>query len=242
MDTLLKNNVNEFEKDVMRNGGYRYTTNPQYSSFIANKRLTDTVIENILPSYKTLIDIGCGDGVNTGEISKVFPSLNIDATDPACKAIELAKEKYQDITFFVSNILDINTFEKKVEKYDLAVLRGVLHHLTDPVIAIRNSLTLSDNVLIIEPNGNNPILKIIEKKSKYHIEHEEKSFTSKKLSKYCGEAGGAVKKLYFVGFIPFFFPEIASKIILFFQPFLEKIPVLRYFFSGQIIILCQKNG
>ena len=31
-------------------------------------------------------------------------------------------------------------------------------------------------MFVIEPNGYNPVLKVLEKVSRYHIEHEERSF------------------------------------------------------------------
>ncbi|MEZ4901482.1 MAG: hypothetical protein R2822_06830 [Spirosomataceae bacterium] len=59
----------------------------------------------------------------------------------------------------------------------------------------------------MEPNGNNPILKLIEKTSKYHIEHEEQSFIEFSLKKWIKNAGGKVTNWSYVGYVPFFFPD-----------------------------------
>jgi SAM-dependent methyltransferase len=237
--TVLKENVNEFNRDVAANEGYRYTTNAPYSAIVANRRLTEATLAHIPPATKSLIDIGCGDGYYTYEIKEKRPELHIEGTDPASSAIEHASSLYKNIPFSVSNILDETTLPGR--KYDFGVVRGVLHHLTDPALAIRNSLKLADRILIIEPNGNNPILKVIEKTSEYHIKHEERSFTSSALSKFCKEAGARIEFLGYVGFVPFFFPTTLSKVIYFFQPFLEKVPVVRNYFSGQIIIVCSRK-
>jgi hypothetical protein len=104
-----------------------------------------------------------------------------------------------------------------------------------------NAMMLSEQLLIVEPNGNNPILKLIEKLSPYHCQHEERSFSSRTLKKWCKEAGYEVKHLDFVGFIPFFFPTALTRIIYFFQPFMEKIYPLKKYFGAQIIIRCRKK-
>jgi hypothetical protein len=103
-----------------------------------------------------------------------------------------------------------------------------------------NAMMLSEQLLVVEPNGNNPILKLIEKSSRYHHQHEECSF-SQTLKKWRGKAGYEVERLDFVGFIPFFFPTVLTKIICFFQPVLEKIYPLKKYFGAQIIIRCRKK-
>lgn len=102
-------------------------------------------------------------------------------------------------------------------------------------------MMLSDRLLIMEPNGNNPILKIIEKLSPYHRQHEERSFSSRTLKKWCEAAGYEVEQLNYVGFVPFFFPTPLTRIVYFFQPFMEKIYPLKKYFGAQIIIRCRKQ-
>lgn len=236
----VKNNVNVFNRDVQANQGYRYTTNAQFSSLVANLRLTKAILANIPSGLKTLIDIGCGDGTYTNELKRIRNDLNIAGTDPAEKAIDHAKKNYPDIDFFISNILIPESFINRY--YDLAILRGVLHHLSDQQEAIKNTLSLANYMLVIEPNGNNPVLKYIEKHSAYHIEHEEQSFTTNQLINWCSNAGWQISATQYVGFVPMFFPGFLSRIIFFFQPLLEKIPFLRFYLGAQIVILCKKKN
>jgi hypothetical protein len=91
-------------------------------------------------------------------------------------------------------------------------------------------------VLSIEPNGNNPILKLIEKLSPYHREHEEQSFSARALRRWSKDAGGEILSLEYVGFIPFFFPTLPAKVIHRVQPGLEQVPLLRDVVSGQIVL------
>lgn len=239
--TITKKNVSTFNEDVAENGGYRYTTHAQLSSRLANKRIGDAVL-NLLRSIspmQSIIDIGCGDGIYTQEIKDAFPNTLIEGNDPAADAIAHAVRSYPDITFRVENILDDSIDVSK--QYDVGIVRGVLHHLSDQEKAFKNSFRLSDTLIIIEPNGNNPIVKLFEKFSPYHREHEEQSFTTTQLTRWCERAGGTVVKTDYIGFVPFFFPMILVRIIYPFQPLLERIPLVRKYLSGQIVLLCKKD-
>lgn len=244
MKNTLKKNVAAFDSDVSENGGYRYTLNAPYSSIVSNRRLTQetvSIIRRLGESARTVIDIGCGDGTFTGELAHQLSGVAFTGFDPAVNAINSATGRYPSCEFAVGDILDPTTFPSQT--YDLAVIRGVIHHLPTQRQAVENALQLSKRLLIIEPNGNNPILKVIEKRSKYHIEHEEQSFSSGFFLRIAKELNLEVAHLGFVGFVPFFFPTFPSKIIHFFQPLLEKIPLLPRYFGGQIILLLeQKSG
>jgi SAM-dependent methyltransferase len=237
--STLKKNVDVFNSDVASNKGYMYTTEAKLSSVLANKRMTDATLDFLDKGAKTLIDIGAGDGTYSNDILQQKPDLKITGFDPAIEAIKIAAEKYPTIEFSVGNILEPETFPNK--KFDVGVIRGVLHHLKDPQLAIRNSGLLSDSLIIIEPNGNNPILKMIEKNSKYHIEHEERSFTSALLKQWCEESGFIVERIDFIGFVPFFFPTLPTRIIHTFQPLIEMIYPLKKYFGAQIVIRCRKK-
>lgn len=241
MKSSLKKNVAAFDSDVSDNGGYRYTSNAPFSSVVSNRRLTDETVTRICQleeSVERVIDIGCGDGTFTSELASRLPKISFVGFDPAEKAVESAKTRFTNCTFLVGDILNPETFPDAT--YDLAIIRGVIHHLSTQKEALVNALKLSKRLLIIEPNGNNPILKIIEKKSQYHIEHEEQSFSSDFFLKLSEELNLKVAHLGFVGFVPFFFPTWISKVIYFFQPILEKIPILPKYFAGQIIMLVEQ--
>jgi 2-polyprenyl-3-methyl-5-hydroxy-6-metoxy-1,4-benzoquinol methylase len=241
--STLKKNVIVFNSNVTENGGYLYTTNASLSSILANKRITDAMVAMMDDTVHTIVDIGTGDGTYANDILQQKPHLKITGFDPASEAIKLAAKKYPHIAFFTGDILSISTLHSPEwqRKFDIGLIRGVLHHLNNPQLAIKNAMMLSDRLLIMEPNGNNPILKLIEKVSPYHRRHEERSFSSRTLRKWCVAAGYEVEQLDFIGFVPFFFPTFLTKIIYFFQPFLEKIYPLKKYFGAQIIIHCRKK-
>ncbi|MDB4978580.1 MAG: Methyltransferase type 12 [Candidatus Peribacteria bacterium] len=229
--------MGSFNEDVRENGGYLYTTNASFSSKVANKRISEETRKYISPEIHTIIDAGCGDGIYTNEIAFITPGTKLTGFDPAVDAIQRAGCLYPDIVFVVGDVLRPETFPKK--KYDMAIMRGVIHHLPIQKDAIANMPLLSTKLFIIEPNGNNPILKIIEKVSSYHIEHEEQSFSTKSLVSWCMDAGYNQINVTYIGFVPFFCWEPLAKFVYFFQPFLEKIPLFPKYFGAQIAIYCE---
>jgi SAM-dependent methyltransferase len=236
----LKKNVSVFDSDVRDNEGYRYTTSASYSSIVANRRMTRATLERIPKTAKRVLDAGCGDGTYTNDIKRERSSLGIVGFDPASDAVRIARSRYPGIEFIVGDVQRAETFPEG--KFDLIILRGVLHHVLDPQEAIRQCAARSDALLIIEPNGNNPILKLIEKVSPYHREHEERSFSSRTLTRWCREARCPATSISFIGFVPFFFPTIPAKIIHFFQPLLERVPLLCRFLGAQIVITTQSHA
>lgn len=233
-----KQNVSEFNDDVRENKGYRYTTNASFSSIVANRRMTEATIEVLPKDARRILDVGCGDGTYTRALKESLPDREFIGFDPAAEAIEVARQRSKDTSYVVADLLNPQTFPQA--RYDAAIIRGVIHHLPDALGGIRNSGLLSDRLIIIEPNGNNPILKWIERHSKYHLAHEEQSFSSGQLCAWCEQAGFKVRRINFIGFVPFFFPTWLAKVIYFFQPLLERVYWLKKYFGAQTVIYCEK--
>lgn len=232
-----KRNVAEFNSDVASNGGYQYTTNAQYSAIVANQRMTEAAVDFMPSGTKSIVDLGCGDGTYTGELAQRFPGVEIFGLDPAADAVARAKRLYPTVSFGSADLLAPETLPKR--QFDVGIIRGVIHHLPEGSAGIVNAAKISRSLIVIEPNGNNPVLKLIERYSQYHIDHEEQSFSSRQLEVWCRQAGYSKVSIDYVGFIPMFFPTILSKVIYFFQPALERIPPLKKYFAGQIILLCE---
>ena len=235
----LKHNVVKFNNDVIANGGYRYTTNASYSSVVANQRMTEATIVRIHKGVRSLIDIGCGDGTYTAELARRLPDIEIFGVDPAADAIARAQRLTPSVAFTVADLLEPTTLPQRV--FDVGIIRGVIHHLSTGPLGIRNAARICKTLIIIEPNGNNPILKWIEKHSQYHIKHEEQSFTARELDTWCRAAGYTQVQIDYIGFVPFFFPTLPAKIIHFFEPLLGCIYPIKKYFSAQIVLTCDAH-
>lgn len=233
-----KPNVSEFNADVQANQGYRYTTHAPYSSVVANRRITEATLAAIPPGAETLVDIGCGDGTYTHALKSALPGTACTGFDPAAEAIAIARRKYPEVEYLVGDLLDVATLPAR--RYDVAVLRGVIHHLPSAAAGIAHATRLSDRIILIEPNGNNPVLKWLEKHSRYHLDHEEQSFSSDRLVRWCRESGYRVTRMDFIGFIPFFFPAFPARVIHIFQPLLEAVPFLGKYLGAQVVIRYEK--
>lgn len=238
-------NIGIFDKDVDTKKGYIYSKKNNYSATIATKRQTNEmvrVIEKHFPKKIDILDLGCGDGTFTTALFEKLKPNSILGIDPAVKAINLAKKKHpkykSQITYRVGNIYNADKFKEKI--FDLVILRGVLHHLYEPEKAIHKISKIGKNVLVVEPNGYNPVLKIIEKISKYHIEHEEQSYWPPTLNNWFVLSGYTVLEQEFFSIVPYFCNRSIVVLLKMIEPLLEKFPIIRNFICGTNLILYRK--
>lgn len=240
-------NIDVFNNDAKKKAGYLYTSDDLYSARTATKKQTDEVVNMIrryFPKALNVIDIGCGDGKHTIELFKILSPKSILGIDPAEDAIKIAKEKIKNkrrahISFLVGNLYEVNKLFKKGQ-FDLAIIRGVLHHLYNPDYAIRKISMVFPNVIIIEANGYNPILKIIEKVSPYHREHEEKSYWPPLLNSWFRQQGYEIITEEYYGIVPYFCPEPIARFLKLLEPFFENIPLLNKLYCACNYILYRK--
>ena len=242
----LKNNVSQFNKDINDEGGYEYTSETRYSAKVANDRLTRATIEcineiQVTKNIAKAIDLGCGDGTYTAQLKEYYRAISFIGIDPAVEAIKRAKSLFPNIAFYEGNLLEPNGFKDKIHDADLVILRGVLHHVSEPDRALQNVSKMAPYLILIEPNGLNPILKLIERFSSYHIAHEERSFTPFKIDQWLKNSGYFVVYRKYIGFVPFFFPELFAKVIYSIQPLLEKLPFIRHLFSACQVVVCKRE-
>ena len=110
--------------------------------------------------------------------------------------------------------------------FDVAQLRGVLHHLDRPVDALREAMRVAPVIVVLEPNGYNLGLKAIEKLSTYHRDHGEKSYAPANLERWVRELGGRVVSRDWVGLVPYFCPDWFARTMKVIEPVVESVPLL----------------
>ncbi len=109
----------------------------------------------------------------------------------------------------------------------MAVIQGALHHADDPQATIREGLRVARELVVLEPNGLNPGLKLLEKVSKYHREHNERSYSRRRLRGWAEAAGGRVVEEKFGVFVPIFSPDWLARPMAAVEPAVEAIPGVR---------------
>lgn len=242
----IEKSVEEFNRDVKNLGGYAYTNKNIYSAVTAGKKQSEGILKAINERFKKplrIVDIGSGDGTYTFELFEKLQPKSIVGFDFAKDGVKIAKSRIKKkdikrIKFVESSIYDVN---KKIKsKFDVAVVRGVLHHLYNPKKGINAICKLSDVIVVVEPNGYSPLMKIMEKVSPYHRKHEEKSYWPPTLNSWFEKNGFRVRKQYFFGPVPFFFPEILARIIKTIEPFIENIPYLNRIYCATNLIVYEK--
>ena len=208
---------------------------------MANLRLTEAMLEVCDYSDQTILDIGCGDGTYTWAIWSLGKPRSIVAIDPAASAIQSANERRQDenVEFVEGNAYQLDYPDNT---FDVAMLRGVLHHLDNPEQAIREALRVAKRVVVVEPNGYNPVLKIIEKLSAYHREHDEKSYSPALLDRWFNESGAGIARYVYIGLVPMFCPDWMARILKAVEPFFEKLPVVRKLYCGQYVFCAERKS
>ncbi len=232
-----------FNADVAANHGYRYTTRAPLSSQLANRHLTQATLA-LLPRLSgrkpLVIDVGCGDGAYTVELAQARPSWHYIGFDLAEQAIKVATKnypsrKYRNVHFQVGDVLQKKTLP--TQKAELAIIRGVFHHLPRPAVGVKNAVALAGTSIIIEPNGNNPILKIIEKVSPYHRAHQEQSFSTQQLTNWVQQAGATIESVSYVGLVPFFCPNWMASALKYLEPWVEVSWFARWWCAQQILVV-----
>ncbi len=99
--------------------------------------------------FKSVIDIGCGDGSLLRELNLTEKGYKIFGLDISPKAIEIVKSRI-DGEFFVINI-EKQTLDGM--NFDLAICSEVLEHIKDDVSALENLQKICENLLLTVPSG-----------------------------------------------------------------------------------------
>jgi SAM-dependent methyltransferase len=226
--------IEKFNEDVRANDGYRYTSNAKPSSTMANARISREVAQLVDLRGKRVIDVGCGDGIYTEEFLAMGAAYVL-GVDAAADAIALASGRPAVGPRLAFRVAAVDQLSSIGEQFDVAVVRGLLHHLYDAEPAAAAICAIADEVVVIEPNGYNPVLKVIEKVSRYHVEHEEKSYPPRRLDRWFESQGAVVEDSRFIGLVPYFCPDGIARGLKKLEPLVERTPLIRAISCGQYV-------
>jgi SAM-dependent methyltransferase len=125
--------------------------------------------------------------------------------------------------------------------FDVALLQAVLHHVPEPIDIIREALRLAPEIIVLEPNGYNLGLKVIERTSSYHRAHHERSYSPRRLDQWVADAGGTVVSRRFVGLVPVFCPNWMARALRVVEPVVERVPLLRDTVCALYVFQAKRN-
>lgn len=240
----LRAKVEAFDRDAVENDGYVYTTGQRLSSRLATRNMSDLVLSCYAFEGKRVADVGCGDGFMTARYwEEGHPAWMVGA-DPAPEAIKVAKRRYPSplseggIDFVVAEGRRLPWAD---DSFDVALLHAMLHHDPSPRDTIREGFRVAREVVILEPNGNNLGLKVIEKASRYHREHQERSYSTRKLLRWVSECGGSVVRERIEGLVPMFCPDWIAKGTKAVERLVERSATLSYLGCAVVCIVARRN-
>jgi SAM-dependent methyltransferase len=110
------------------------------------------LIENLIRplAFKTVLDVGCGQGSLLEELRVQFPHIQPTGMDLSIKAIDLARRRVPEGTFHVGDLIE----HPLEETFDLVICSEVLEHLPDDLTAIRNLARMAGKYLVVSaPQG-----------------------------------------------------------------------------------------
>jgi SAM-dependent methyltransferase len=241
-DATIDRGIRPFEQDVAHHGRYIYADAERLSCRLANARITRAVLAAADFADAGVIDIGCGDGTFSQELAAVSRSSHIHGIDPAANAIDSARRKTGGegaVTFEVANAYAL---PQPADAFDLALFRGVLHHMERPIDALAEGLRVAPTVVVVEPNGLNPGLKLFERFSRYHVEHAERSYPPRRLDRWVASLGARTTHREWIGFVPMFSPDWYARLAKRLEVPLERLPGLRSVSCAQYVFAASRES
>jgi ubiquinone/menaquinone biosynthesis C-methylase UbiE len=230
-----------FDRDVDSMGSYVYTRGTRLSSALAMARQSRAIYEAASFRGARVIDIGCGDGTATLNLFDDCAPARITAIDPAAKAIAVAESRCGDrnINYQVVSAYSLPYADGS---FDIAHLRGALHHMETPETAIAEAARVARTVVVLEPNGYNPILKLIEKTSRYHRAHGERSYPPARIDNWLRQAGLTIARRGYCGLVPYFCPDCAARLLDRCEPWVERLRGVRALACGTYVTVGMHPG
>jgi len=230
-----------FDGDMASAGKYIYSGPlAQVSAVLANSSQSRMIHRHLRPTDKSLIDVGCGDGFYTKEFSDTESLQTIVGIDLSSPATEFAQMNWgnERLNFECKSVEEMIRSGKY---FDVAVVRGVLHHAEEPELLLKSILEIADRVIVLEPNGLNPILKIIEKTSSYHIAHGERSFSPRKIKSWVNGTNSHILAMETGVLVPFFCPSWLARVLKSFEGFIESLPIISRVVCGANVYVFAKK-
>ncbi len=202
--------------------------------------------------HVSILDIGCGTGILYELLKNEGYDFSYTGVDLSDSMIEVGKKRYAGIDL---RIMDSEKLEFEDNSYDIVFMRSVLHHLPQPVDAVKEMQRVSKGIIIVSEPLRNILTELprwAAKKFTKHFDPEHTHFSTRQLRAFFNTAGIPSYKLHHFGYlayplgftdiIPFakFMPLFLLKGLFYLDLAIAYVPLLNYF-SWHSIIICQAH-
>jgi tRNA (mo5U34)-methyltransferase len=123
---------------------------PETLKFNAARRdfLTSLItgLDHASRPIRTALDVGCGYGYFAGALEEL--GMEVTAVDGRAENIKEASRRYPGVGFHVVNAEDVGL--RSLGKFDLVICLGLLYHLENPFLAVRNLCAATEGLLVLE--------------------------------------------------------------------------------------------
>jgi len=174
-----------------------------------------------IPRDGHVLDYGCGDGAFANEA--LAPCYRaIDGYDLSEPAIERAKKHAAGthLHFAAADLIALDY--KALPRYDGAFLIGILHHVKAATPNLLRDLgSVTDKMVVLEPNGNNLVRKALELTPIYRAAGED-SFRTREMVEIFSRSGWDTVVQRRLNLFPNFTPGWLYRLVRPLEPAIEK--------------------
>jgi SAM-dependent methyltransferase len=194
-----------------------------------------------IPHNGRILDYGCGDGAfANGVLASKYPEVH--GYDLAPAAIERAKSNAPGphMTFVAADLVTLDY--DKMPRFDGAFLMGILHHIKAQTPQVLRSLAgLTDKMVILEPNGDHVVRKLLEFTPSYRAAGED-SFGTREMRDIFAANGWETVTYQRLNLFPNFTPGPIYRLLAPLEPLVEKSSFWNKLCTVNMLGLARKPG
>jgi hypothetical protein len=209
------------------------------------RRLWDVAVDIAdqigIPQDGNILDYGCGDGAFANEVlAPKYPAVH--GYDLAPAAIERAKAAAPGphMTFVAADLVTLDY--DKMPRFDGAFLIGILHHIKAETPQVLRALAgLTDRLVVLEPNGDHLVRKLLEFTPSYRAAGED-SFRTREMLDIFAANGWQTVAHQRLNLFPNFTPGPVYRLLAPLEPHIEKSAFWNRLCTVNMLGLVRKSG
>jgi 2-polyprenyl-3-methyl-5-hydroxy-6-metoxy-1,4-benzoquinol methylase len=179
-----------------------------------------------ISSQAHVLELGCGDGAFANHVL-AHHFCAVDGVDFAEAGIARAQAQAprSNVRFAVGDLTRLDL--RGMSRFDGAFLMGILHHVKQAAPSIIGQLReVAQRVVVLEPNGNHMLRKVLELTPSYRAAGED-SFRARQVMQLFEEAGFRAVVRRRLNLFPNFTPRALFHLLRGIEPLIESTPGLR---------------